>query len=73
MPYRQVTFHHYDTLFYGIDTAFVHTALVPGLNPAMLLGPQPGIDPGINSGTCLRSHRRPSVNFMAIFRDQRAV
>ncbi len=58
---------------YGIDPAFVHTALVPGLNPAMLLGPQPGINPGINPGTCLRSHRRHSGNFLAIFRDQRAV
>ncbi len=58
---------------YGIDPAFVHTALVPGLNPAMLLGPKPGINPGINPGTCLRSHRRHSGNFLAIFRDQRAV
>ncbi len=31
---------------YGIDPAFVHTALVPGLNPAMLLGPNPGSIPG---------------------------
>ncbi len=54
--------HHYDTL-YGIDPAFVHTAHVPGLNPAMLLGPQPGINPGINPGTCLCSHRRHSGNF----------
>ncbi len=53
---------------YGIDPAFVHTALVPGQNPAMLLGPQPGINPGINPGTCLRSHRRHSGNFLAIFR-----
>ncbi len=29
----------------------------------MLLGPQPGIDPGINPRTCLRSHRRHSCNF----------
>ncbi len=49
---------------YGIDPAFVHTALIPGLNPAMLLGPQPGINPGINPGKCLRSHRRQfSGNF----------
>ncbi|XDV26603.1 hypothetical protein PO909_030259 [Leuciscus waleckii] len=28
----------------------------------MLLGPQPGIDPGINPGSCLRLHRRHSAN-----------
>ncbi len=65
--------HHCDTPFTAWCPAFVHTTLVPGLNPAMLLGPQPGINPGINPGTCLRSHRRHSGNFLAIFQDQRAV
>ncbi len=55
--------HHYDTHFTALVLAFVHTELVLGLNPAMLLGPQPGIDPRINPGTCLRSHRRHSGNF----------
>ncbi len=49
--------------FTALVLAFVHTALVLGLNPAMLLGPQPEIDPGINPRTCLLSHRRHSGNF----------
>uniref|UniRef100_A0A8C1SEH1 Ig-like domain-containing protein n=1 Tax=Cyprinus carpio TaxID=7962 RepID=A0A8C1SEH1_CYPCA len=65
--------HHYGTPFTVLVLAFVHTALVPGLNPAMLLGPRPGINPGINPGTCLRSHRRRPGNVPAIFRAQRAV
>ena len=75
-----VPFHSWRTtpasassLRHGIITAFVHTARVPGLNTAMLLGPQHGIDPGINPGSCLRSHRRRSANFPAISRDHRTV
>ncbi len=49
---------------YGIDPAFVHTALVPGTEPGNVTRSQPGINPG----TCLRSHRRHTI-----FRDQRAV
>ncbi len=54
--------HHYDTPFTAL-IRLLFTQLVPGLNPAMLLGPQPGINPGINPGTCLRSHRRHSAIF----------
>ncbi len=36
---------------------------------SMLLGPHPGIVPGINPGMCLHSHK----NALAIFQDQRAV
>ncbi len=44
-----------------------------GTEPGNVTRSQPGINPGINPGTCLRSHRRHSGNFLAIFRDQRAV
>jgi len=54
--------HHYDTTLTALVLAFVHTELVPGLNPGMLLGPQSGIDPGINairqfSGTNVQCER----------------
>ncbi len=44
-----------------------------GTEPGNVTRSQPGINPRINPGTCLRSHRRHSGNFLAIFRDQRAV
>ena len=56
--------HHYDT---ALVLAFVHTALVPGLNPAMLLGPRPGINPGVNPIDVLafkqKATRQCSSNF----------
>ncbi len=63
--------HHYDTLVTALIR--LHTALVPGLNPAMLLGPNPGSIPELIPGrVCVHTEGTPAI-FLAIFRDQRAV
>lgn len=43
----------HDTALTALFLAFVHTGCIPGLIPAMLIGPHSAIDPGISSVECL--------------------